>query len=974
MKTVDCRSVACRLLPVGVLVACLLPASPAFAIGETTGRVSGYVYDPTGTPLAEVPLTMTGPQLMQPVQRTSGDDGRFFFEELPPGSGYTLEVSVPGFTPIKQTSLVVEVGRDSPVDVHLTIMTESASAAQTIEIVERINPIINPDSAQKASVVTIEKAASTPIFNQVEGIPELAPGVNALSTKPSSMGGLSRWGKFYVDGMDTTDITDGSITAPMDFYAVENFEILTGGFEAQYNSMGMVENTVTKRGSNDFKYDAIVILSPPFLAAGNLTSGGTGGQYTGLYTNNSTPQPQTSFYSPILNVGGPIIKDKLWFQASFQLNLSDRETPLSLPAGIDNRPTETTTALARLNLTYQATAKDRISLSYHFDNNTIDNNLYGYQTRDAEQRVNRGGHWLVLNYDHNFTENILFNLTTGFTYKQVCFNPEKYTGGGCYDTSPGGLGKDPVAHVDSSNGYFAQFNSDEIPSFEAVGQVGNFLYQQKSHFQVDPSLTFRLGSHQLKAGVQFAFMADTETSGTDGNQRYIDRSPNPGGYCDPKNPNTFVACYELQTFYNSQGQEAPLTTSARAITTGAYIQDRWTPTRKLTIIPGMRVDWGRLYGDPSLGDNGFVTNLVGLGPRLGATYDLFGNRKSLIVAHYGRSNDVGNIFIAQHANPTLTYTQSTFSTSAGFPNCNLQNVNTLSGCQLFGGPSGRYFPSGLTPPHTDEISAGFHQALGELTAVGVDFTYDSYSNLFEEEEVNQIWDPTGTRIIGYVNPSRQGPIYQVATPDAAYRRYAGATVWGEGQPGNWDILASYTFSYDWGTATDYFDTEFSNPRFTPFWQGYVTDDRRHMLKGAITYKIPIGLDLGLRLRYLTGTPVWENFSNPANGSSFYRSPQGTCFANNSNNNVPNFSDPTSWVECRNPDTFLVDFSARYNLGQALGLRQKLEVTALIVDLFNNYETYSTTSRYGPGTFNRFGFSTGSVNGPFQAELFLRFRN
>jgi hypothetical protein len=58
----------------------------------------------------------------------------------------------------------------------------------------------------------------------------------------------------------------------------------------------------------------------------------------------------------------------------------------------------------------------------------------------------------------------------------------------------------------------------------------------------------------------------------------------------------------------------------------------------------------------------------------------------------------------------------------------------------------------------------------------------------------------------------------------------------------------------------------------------------------------------------------------------------------------------------------------------LGLRQKLEITALIVDLFNNYETFSTTSRYAPGTFNKFGYSTGSVNGPFQGELFLRFRN
>jgi hypothetical protein len=954
------------------LVACLIPAAKAFAIGETSGRLSGYVYDPTGTALAEVPLTIRGPILLEPMHRESGDDGHFEFEPLPPGSGYTLEVSVPGFAAITKTGIVVEVGRATSVDVHLTVLTEM-SATQTVEIVEQVNPIINPDSAEHVSVVTAEKAAETPIYNQVEAIPELAPGVNPFSSTPSSMGGLARYGKFYVDGMDTTDINSGGISAPMDFYAVQNFEIITGGFEAQYNSMGMVENVVTKRGSNDFKFDILGILEPPFLAASNLTSGGTGGSYVGTYQYNNSQQPQTAFYSPIVNFGGPIIKDKLWYEASFQLNYSDRETPLALPAGLDLRPTTTWTALARVNLTYQLTPRDRLSLSYHYNFNSISNDLYGYQTEAAEQHVSRDGQWLVFNYDHNFTDNLLFTLTAGLNYQEVCYNPESRTASSCYDNNNNN--PSPIAHVDSSNNYFAQFNSDELASFEAPNQTGNYLYEQKLRFEFDPTLSYRIGHHQLKGGIQFAFMEETDTTGVDGNSRYIDRSPAPGGTCDPNNPSTFVACYELQTFYNSQGQQAPLSTSSNVRTTGAFIQDRWTINRNLTVIPGLRVDWGRLYGDPSLADNGFLTNLVGIGPRLGATYDVFGNRKTLLVAHAGRSNDVGSTFVAQHANPTLTEVQSTFA-STYFPNCTLQNAATAPGCQVLGGVSNRYFPgTGLTPPHTDELSAGIHQEVFPLTAVGLDVTYDYYGNLFEEQETNQIWDSTGTRIIGYVNPAYQGPIYKVATPSDAYRQYLGVNVWAEGTPGNWDILASYTYGYDWGTVSDYFDGLLDNPRFTPFFTGYVPDDIRHMVKGAISYKFPFGLQLGTRIRYTTGEPIWENFSNPANGSSFYRSPQGTCFANNGPNGVPNFSDPTSWIECRKPDTFLMDVQARYDLGRALGFKQKkLEATVLITDLLNNYETYSTTSRYAPGTFNKFGYSTGSVNGPFQAELYIRFRN
>src|SRR5207244_9936282 len=73
------------------------------AAGEITGRVAGYVYDPTGAALSEVPLTIHGTALQQPVSRTSGDDGRYEFENLPVGEDYVLEVNVPGFTPIRET-------------------------------------------------------------------------------------------------------------------------------------------------------------------------------------------------------------------------------------------------------------------------------------------------------------------------------------------------------------------------------------------------------------------------------------------------------------------------------------------------------------------------------------------------------------------------------------------------------------------------------------------------------------------------------------------------------------------------------------------------------------------------------------------------------------------------------------------------------------------------------------------------------
>src|SRR5437899_3232193 len=100
-----------KLLVALAALAPLSAGSPAFAAGEIFGRVAGYVYDPTGAPLAEVPLTLSSASLQKPQSRTSGDDGRFEFSEVPPGDDFVLEVSVPGFTPLRQTGIAVRLGQ-----------------------------------------------------------------------------------------------------------------------------------------------------------------------------------------------------------------------------------------------------------------------------------------------------------------------------------------------------------------------------------------------------------------------------------------------------------------------------------------------------------------------------------------------------------------------------------------------------------------------------------------------------------------------------------------------------------------------------------------------------------------------------------------------------------------------------------------------------------------------------------------------
>ncbi|MBS2022154.1 MAG: TonB-dependent receptor [Deltaproteobacteria bacterium] len=945
-------------------VLCALCSSAVFAATETTGRVEGYVYDPTGAALSEVPLTISGSAMQGQKTTTTGDDGRYGFTGLEPAEDYVVEVNVPGFTPIQLKGIKVRLGQATINDINLTVLTEQA-AAQTFQIIEKVNPVLNPDTATAVAVIDAEKAAMTPIFQQVEGMAQQVAGVGP-GNRPSTRGGFARYGKFYVDGMDTTDVTDGSITAPMNFNAVQNFEIMTGAMDAQYNSMGMITNAVTKSGGNRFTYDVAFTFQPtPMAAKPNYPAQQFG--FLGQYTNNDFVGPNTSFYAPVVNIGGPLIKDKLWFFFSSQANFSLRENPITIANIRENRPTNTLTELARLKLTWAATTADKVSFAVNFDHNSITNNVGTASVTDnGENQINRGGFFVILNYDHSFTDSVLFQLETGVTKKRSDQDPMRTTADGSIDYQT-------ISHRDTTAG-ITDFNSGSISS--AI--QGAYLHETKWRIQFDPTISWKLrgmGTHQMKAGVQTSFMIDEQATGVPGNRRYVDR----GGVCNEADPATYSYCFQRIDYTGNQG--GSLDTKARAFNIGLFLQDRWTVNRRLTIIPGMRFDIGRLYGDQSaLGDDTLVATLVGLGPRLSATFDLFGDRRTLLVAHAGRSNDIGNIFVAQHANPQLTAYQSTFNTTTNsFPDCAADN--TQSGCSTSGGPAGRQFVTHKTAlfdkvsdsPHVDEFSAGVHSEVSEETVIGIDYTYRYYGSLWADEEVNRIWDASGTRILGYQNGINQ-QIYMTEAPGSAYRVYHGTDLWVQGTPGRWDLLASYTLAFNKGTVDDYFDGYLQNPRMAQYYYGFVSDDRRHTLKGSIAYRLPFGLDLGFRVQYRTGSPNWENYTNPADGTQrYYRSPRGTGFPNNTTLGKPDFNDPNSWTDLRNPDQFTLDLQARYNLGQALKTKEKFEIVLLVVNSLNNtgpqflYDSYTTSAT------NRFGQASSHFS-PLQAEFMFRVRN
>jgi len=941
------------LLVLGLLFSLLRPAG---AVGELGGSIGGFVtIKGTKDGLASVPISATSKQLIGGAQQVvTGDDGSYSFVNLPPGT-YELQIAMEGFAPIKQVGIRVNAGQRSSVDIELEIGS-AESTQQTTKIIEKVNPILNAESAAAVTPVSNQQVTRAPTFRQEKAIAQFTAGVTSGTDKVAVRGGLGRFNRYFIDGLEVTDITlgaFGSSSALINSDSVEQFVISVGAMDAEYNSLGLVQNMVTRSGGNQFTVDATAILQPPFMAA--LTRYPTRAplQNTTLLYDDR-PIPDRSYYSGAVNFGGPIIKDRLWFWTSFQASFnritnSIAEQPWhQIPSSYD-RYQDQILYLGRVKLTWQATKATRVTLSYSTDFNDILNASTSSALRgidpntlapEAERRVQRGGHWVGLLVDSLVTDKLLFQLQTGVSYKNYSEDTLRKVAGVPDRLTPSHV----LQTADAATNNFVYLNGNR-PWDE----------QGKWNVQFAPTLMYTArglgGTHNIKAGFQLSYMKYDHRVGIAGGQRFLDNTP--GLPCDPQDVRTYGSCNQVETFPESLPGDgsagAGYLTKSQAINAGVFIQDRYTVGKWLTIVPGLRIDTGYLF-DVS---GARIQTLLGFGPRLSFVYDLLHDHTTLLKVHYGRHNDLGNAGIADYTNPTQTSVLSRWNPT----------TSMFDEVRRSGGQGSQRFATDLnmTPPSVDEVSAGVHRQVLDEAVVGIDYTFRHYGHLWVNQEVNLIWDPAGTRIVGYANGQRER-IFVADTPSEAQRTYHGVDLWVRGNPGNWDIMASYTLAFLNGTVNDFFESNGfgSNPRLNPLYDGPIAGAYRHYLKALVDYSFDFGLTIGGRLQYYTGLPQWKVFRSPEDQTyTLYRSPRGSSTGTRVN-------DPTTWASFNLPDTFNLDLQVAYGLKKLTGVNLDL-----LLMMFN-----ALNLSPAQGIENRDGATFGQVTlrpDVFFAEFVIRYR-
>ncbi|MBD8872942.1 TonB-dependent receptor [Rhodanobacter sp. DHB23] len=815
----------------------LLLASMAAHGQSTTSSIFGHVPVQAG----ESVTVSNGSGL----SRTVGIDsqGRYNANQLPIGT-YTVSLMRDGQVIQQRADVLLKVGVGSEVSFSGEAAAGGATNAKQlsgVSVSANAVPPIDVSSVDSRTVITADQLAKLPLAHTAEAVALLAPATNlgaggAASTTGEPLisfgGSSSTENAYYLNGFNTTDPNnaEGGITLP--YGSIDQEEVYTGGYSAQYGrSDGGVINMIGKSGTNDWHFGGQFLYEPSSMVASSNDTYYVSGPAPFPVPGNPSlydPRNQNSTWSSVydLYLGGPIIKDKLFFFASAEMTHTQGNSVNSVESGTDSHYKDTLPkwyAKVNWNITdsnlLELTGASEKSLTsgtvYNYDySNLSDNGFKAY----ANDTKHGGDLWLA-----KFTSYITDKLT--FTASYGSMKTRSYSENPEYDPSLTYVGGQ-VWQNPALNGGTPITNSQTVSEINNPGQ--NFVTTN-----LRMALTYALGDHTITAGIDNLRTAATDqdelTSGPGGYQWIYGytKTPtvaiNPGiGVGAPADyPNGASGYYAYKYIFNQGGN---LFSAEHA----EYIEDQWQVNDRLLLSIGLR-------------DDGFTNSNASAtpymrqtkpqwAPRLGFSWDVFGDSSFKVFGNAGRYYLGSPIAPGDPANGYLATQQ--FYTYSG-----IAADGTPTGLTQMSAPVSANGAYGQTPdPRTmtatslkaedqDEFMLGFQKTAGPNWVYGAKLTRRILRHVIDD------WCDTGalaakaasegitdanTDTCYYINPGEantfavqdpSGAFHSVTMSNAdmvfprAVRRYYGLETFLEHPfDGKWYGKISYTFSRSYGNS------------------------------------------------------------------------------------------------------------------------------------------------------------------------------
>ncbi|HEX2254323.1 MAG TPA: TonB-dependent receptor [Thermoanaerobaculia bacterium] len=807
-----------------LLVAALLLTLPA-AAQPTTGSLTGSVSDADGGALPGVTITLTSPQLIGgPKVAVSDQNGRFRFDLLPPGQ-YSLLASLEGFDAV-EASQRVPLGGEAQVRLQLGL---AAFEGDTVQVVAE-TPLLDQTDAGTGETFTQDYLQNAAVGiggrDYLTVIGDAAGSVGTGNVRV--FGSVGSDNVYLIDGLNTTDPLTATFGTNFNFDAIQEVTIQTGGFEAEYGqALGGIVNLVTKSGGNELSGS---------LDARYRDSGFTqDGEFFDADANDS------EFRQLSATLGGPIQRDRAWFFLSGE-KIDTEVTPEGAPS---------TFAFDGLNYiakgTVQVTEGNRLVVKVSGDPTDIDNaDADPFISSEANSFQEQGGEIYQAEWDSVLSDSVLLVAQAGITRQELNSYPVS-----------GDLDRPGFTNVDTGITF---------------GNATNAQFSERDRDEARADVTYFLdglgGSHELKAGLGWQNLASHANNFTT------------GGFN--------VTYFEPLVDQNGDGLDAfilfrdfPLATArefvdAEGDVISAFVQDTWRVGDRLTVNPGLRYDEASF--DNEVGQT--VAEFDKLQPRLGLTYDLTGDGRTLARAYWGRFMHPASANLAD----TISGRVSGFERFVSLDYwCGL-GVSCDAGelAAIFGDPiafnGDQFFPfDAITSPfestktlgigeldaqYADQWSLGLERQIGRSSSVTLEYVDKRTEDLFEDVCNNGLWAfdaIPGTDDESFYTDPDGCTGFVLGNVAGLYRDYEALILKGETRLANrLSLLASWTYAESTGNSESAANQSYASAGYDSFprdfhnVEGRLSDDRRHRVKISGYGSLPWDVTVGFNAFWISG--------------------------------------------------------------------------------------------------------------------------
>jgi outer membrane receptor protein involved in Fe transport len=288
----------------------LAAAAGAWAQGSATANLEGTIRDAHEGVIASATVTVRDDA--RGIERTtmSDEQGEYKFLALPPGA-YTLTATAQGFTKRVVTNLKLTIGQVASYPLTLQVSGVASEVSVSSQPL-----LVETSQTWNSTTIGQQPIESLPIngrnyinftLTNSQVAPDSAPSIGVAPTSGLNFGGQrARSNLVNVDGMDAVDNSTNGIRSTVPQDAVQEFQLLTNGFEAEYGrASGGVVNIITKSGTNDFHGDMFGYLRNRNFQATNPFS--------------TVPDPAYTRVQAGADAGGALIKNRTYVYGSFEI-------------------------------------------------------------------------------------------------------------------------------------------------------------------------------------------------------------------------------------------------------------------------------------------------------------------------------------------------------------------------------------------------------------------------------------------------------------------------------------------------------------------------------------------------------------------------------------------------------------------------------------------------------------------------------